>query len=54
MSNLQILLFHDVTVQKIWYHSDSNNLSSIINNFGDLLVFHANHILAIDLAKKSI
>ena len=47
------LLFHYVAVQKIGYHSDGNNLASIIDNFGNFFVFHTNHILSVDLENNS-
>ena len=43
------ILFHDVLIQKVGYHSNSHNLTGFINNFGNIFVFHSNYILSVDL-----
>ena len=39
-------------VDEIRYHSDGDHLSSFVNYLGDILVFHGDNILTINLENK--
>ena len=38
--------------EKVGYHGDGDDLVGLIDDFGDLLVLHAHHVLAVHLFVK--
>lgn len=48
------LLLHHVIVNERWYNCDGYNLFRLVDNSCNLFVFHADHILAIDLKQLMI
>ena len=46
------LLLDHVREEEVWYHGDRDDVSTLVDQLGNLLVLQTNHVLAVHLKFK--